>query len=254
MRRFSLWLVVGIFVLSVCTGFWYWQFGPNVGRAGITTDGVGLSGFQTFPTPRTFDGPGTIFRITPDQVRFAVVNLKVPVEKAGKEIFANYHKTNEWSLASILKFMGASKLFGDAQVSVDLGSDTEVTLNIGEGNRERTYDGDVDSSLRVAAIDYRKDSRYYIIRETISVSQISYRFGNERNLTAGLNAAIKKLVETTNDLKWKGAQQTELVQHFDGLHRIFYTAEEIVAPTGVVGSQVQRRRVTEPLQWTNEQQ
>src|ERR1700730_1320420 len=75
-----------------------------------TLPDLGLTGFQTFPTPRTFDGPGTVFRITRERIRFPVTRLNVPVEQAGDESFANYTKKVEWSLGFVLKYLGAQQV------------------------------------------------------------------------------------------------------------------------------------------------
>lgn len=235
-------VVLVSFGLAACAG---------TGRITIE-EGVKLSGFQTFPTPRTFDGPGTVFRIARDRTRFPVTKLNVPVDQVGDERFANYTKTGVWSLAAVLKYLGAPQLLSDAQVSANFGSSLELTLQIGQGNRERTYDADVKAALKAASIEYRGDSRYYIIRETIGVSDLSYRFTKKKDLTSGVTAAIKKVVDATGNLKWVGSEQTDLVQKFDRPHRVFYTAEEILPPTGLLGAEPERRRVTEPLEWATE--
>lgn len=239
-RRFIVALI--LLLLTACTQ-----------NGGITMgEGVELSGFQTFPTPRTFDGPGTVFRIAPDRTRFSVAKLNVPIDQVGVERFANYTKTDVWSLATVIKYVGAPQLLSDAQVSANLGSSLELTLQIGQGSRERTYDADVTAALNAASIEYRVDSRYYIIRETIGVSDLSYRFTRKKDLTSGVTAALIKTVQATGSLQWVSSEQTDLVQKFDRLHRVFYTAEEIIPSVGLLGAEPERRRVKEPLEWTTE--
>jgi hypothetical protein len=211
---------------------------------------VNLRGFSTFPTPRTFDGPGTLFRIDKDGTKFPVAKLAIPVEVVGNEVFANYTRETSWSLGGFLKFVGAIRVLSDAQLSANMESTVNLTLQIGQGDRERTYDNEIAAALKDASVKYRGDSRYYVIRETIAVREISYNLTRGNNSLSTITVSINKAIDGSGSLKWVDSRQSELKQTFDQPHRVFYTVEEVLpSGTGFFGGEPKRIRVYEPLQW-----
>ena len=248
--RPTIWSLAAIAILSA-TGFGYWFF-EHYEQPDVTVSHIRLPGFQTFPTPRTFDGPGTVFRIAEDRTKFPVTTLIVRVQQVGKEQFANSTQTGQWTLGALLKFWGAQEILTDPQILGKAGSSFQLTIQIGEGSRERTDDSEVAAALKAASIDYRDRSHYYVIRETIAVSEFTYRFARKADLTADIAAAVKKAAQARGNLKSDNSQEAEFFQKFAAPYRIFFTAEEIEAPTGLVGTEPKRRLVTEPLEWVAE--
>jgi hypothetical protein len=157
--RPTVWSLAAIVILAAI-GIGYWLF-QVFEQPDVTVSRILLSGFQTFPTPRTFDGPGTVFRIAEDRTKFPVTTLIVRVQQVGKEQFANSTQTGQWTLGALLKFWGAQEILSDPEVSGKAGSSFQLTIQIGEGSRERTDDSEVAAALKAASIDYRDGSHYF---------------------------------------------------------------------------------------------
>ena len=192
-------------------------------------DGLKLPGFQTFPTPRTFDGPGTVFRIT-DGKKFTVTELKVRLHPAGTEEFADYKRNVDWSFELLGRFLGLAKAAVGAGGSLGVERDQQFTLRHRTGHPTRTYDAEIRDSLRRANIEFAKGSRYYVIREVISIKNLYVDAGPTWRADVKANVAWKKLVNGRGEAKWADASQTTLIRSFKPAHHVFYVAEQVLPP------------------------
>lgn len=211
-------------------------------------------GFQTFPTPRTFDGPGTVFRLTADQHRFTVTLLKAKVDKVGTEEFPDYSSDVQWTLGVLVNFLKVRLLSGP-EAGAEVGRQVHLNVRLGTGYRERTYDDDIDQALRSAHLVFRRDSRYFIIREAIAVDSLSISANPSTKAGVDAHATLEKIATAEGSVHWQDDTHKSLVRTFAPPHYVFYLVDEILPPgTGVSGNSDPRRyRLTdEDLRWTDE--
>lgn len=201
-------------------------------------------GFRVFPTPRTFDGPGTLFRIDQKGTKYSVGKLNARVDKAGSETLPSSMKNVSWSASALVTFLGVARKLQDIKGSADLNSALDSTISFGEGERETTYDADVDKALREQQSSFKHwaDSRYFVIRETISVSSVNIVVDRSGSARVEAKAAVTKLVDGHGGINWNSSSRDSLVKEFSTPHRIFYTAEEILAPSSGLEDDAKLRR------------
>jgi hypothetical protein len=220
----------------------------------LTEDDLKYPGFQTFPTPRTFDGPGTVFRLTADQHRYSVTLLKVRIDKVGTEEFPNYSSDVKWSVGALVNLLKV-RLLSTPEVGAELQRQVQINISLGTGYRERTYDDDVDQALRSAHIAYRRDSRYFVVREAIAVDSLSISANPRTSAGADAHAALNRIATAEGTLHWQDETHKSLVRTFTPPHYAFYLVDEVLPPgPGVAGESVPRRyKLTdEILRWTDE--
>jgi hypothetical protein len=215
-------------------------------------------GFKVFPTPRTFDGPGTVFRIDKRSTKFPVTILKVNASPAGTEELPARSKSVNWSASALATFIGAPQIVQDTQGSFKADSTLNSAISFGQGTRERTDDEDVTKAIKVAHISFKdhKDSKYYVIRETIAVSSISVVIERSAGLDAKAKATIKQVIDSRADIKLSDADRQTLTKTFQQPHRVFYTAEEILPPGSGLEANSEPRllplRPNQTLSWDEE--
>lgn len=242
------WIVLAVVVTVGIVALVAWWRMPNPVITPLA-DKLQYPGFQTFPTPRTFDAPGTIFRIDESGTRFPVALLPVKLEM-GKEAFATYISTTRWKLSALVKFIGDIGVEAMAEVSSPL----TLKVALGRGEREWTFDADVDQALKNAIINYRMESKYYVIRETISVPSITYDFSGSGEFNTTAKQAIDEVAKGKQHLSWSNSSQNTLIESFDRPYRIFYTADEILIPElGAAQVEPQRIPVKYTIVWSAEE-
>jgi hypothetical protein len=128
---------------------------------------VQYPGFKTFATPRTFDGPGTLFRIDEQGTRFPVAKLGVSVDDAGTETLPSTEWKKTWGLNAVLQYITLGTVSGEASHA------TTLTVRFGPARRERTFDDDIDRAI-VSHGTWKEGSTYYVIRETIAFTTLEY--------------------------------------------------------------------------------
>lgn len=220
--------------------------GPSLGVG----EHLSYPGFETFPTPRTFDGPGLVFRIDDKGSRFPVTQLAVSVEPAGEEEFPRLSQQSNWNAGLVASFLSTT-------LNLDASSKYTLEICIGTGSRERTFDDAIDEALGKADVTFKTGSRYFIIRETIATPSMSLKLLDNDETSAKLKAELDKKVSSDAELKWKWNSQEKvtLVSDFKIPHRVFFLAEELLPPGHpVVGEGKIRRLSVKPgeVQWTSE--
>jgi len=230
-------------------------FFPAVkGASTLTADDLKYPGFQTYPTPRTFDGPGTVFRLTADQHRYSVTLLKANVDKVGTEEFPNYSSDVKWSVGALVNFLKL-RLLSAPEVGADLSRQVQVNIRLGTGHRERTYDDDIDQALKSAHIPYRRDSRYFVVREAIAVDSLNITANPTTSAGADAHATLNGVATVEGNVHWQDESKKSLVRAFVPPHYVFYLVDEILPPgPGLSGDSVPKRyKLTdETLRWTAE--
>ena len=122
-------------------------------------------GFQIFPSPRTFDPPGTIFRVDPDGVRHPLVDLSGMLSLSPQEeSIPRLSVQGMFNTGAFLSWVSGEKRLLQYQ-RVD-----SATIAVTGARREQAFEVSLtrvlDSARRV--IDWRKSGKVYLITETIS--------------------------------------------------------------------------------------
>ncbi len=221
---------------------------PNITVSGALT----YPGFDTFPTPRTFDGPGSIFRIDEDGRHFPVAQLNVPIEHPGDEAFSEYIGVGNWTLEALAQFIRGSYL---GEGGLNAKKFASVVVKLGAGRRERSLGKYIDSAIAKERIDFewRAGSRYYVVVETISVKDIEYSVFDAAGQSAALRGTFNALLSAGIGVESGRLEGRSLVQRFPEWHRVFYLADEISPPAlGVTEAAPKRMLAQKPLVWMSE--
>lgn len=121
MLKYGLFGVVAVLVVAGVFVVWSYFHTPSITLVGFPP--ISIPGFHTWPTPRTFDGPGSIFVID-DGVFSNHGTLNFPVEDAGDETFTNYNGNTKWSGSVLSQMIG---IF-DEKLASELALDVSVML------------------------------------------------------------------------------------------------------------------------------
>lgn len=213
-------------------------------------DSLSVPGFQTFPSIRTFDGPGTIFRVAKDGTKYPATTLTVPVVPRGDETYPEIERTGTGDLDAALTFIGLPD-------SARATKRVAVTMHarIGPGTRFSTFDTAVDSALATTRIDWRSGSKYYLIRETIAVASLQFSATQTTSSEGTWAAVIGKLVRLGGKIAGQDSTSVSLDRAFNPIANVFYTAEEVLPPApGMFTAPPARRPLHEPLRWRKEVQ
>ncbi len=176
-----------------------------------------LKNFKPFETPRTNCRPGTIYRISEDGVQYIVQDvkqIKSEVSSDGTLIGQMTFTSDELLTMLNLKF---NSPFITAEVEIK------------NATREYTEQANVDLVLweNDVAEDIMLDeeSKYFLIRETVSSQNIIFRFSRD---------SFAQLTTGKQSLKEKGGEGVdfpyEVSKKFSGPKRFFYLEENIEIP------------------------
>jgi hypothetical protein len=211
-------------------------------------------GFQLFPTPRSGDGPGTVFRITPEGVRYDVVDLSGALSPAVTvETYPLLIDSTARSLRGdvLLKFVAAG-----GRITTQLDRDVRVEFMLGGARREKTTDVEIDRVLRprLADIIWRPNDRYYVIRETILVDSMRLKIDRSSANQLDQDATFRTVAADTMRLRWSRDATYQLAQRFVPPQRVMYKVDRIEpAADGFGGGTVTTvtyRPVTDRLEFT----
>jgi hypothetical protein len=176
-----------------------------------------LPNFKPFDTPRTNCRPGTVYRLDENRVQFIVKDIK---QIKGLV-------SNEGTLIGQMTFSR-----GDLLQILNLNFDLQFVtaeVEIKDVVREFTEQSNVDQVLweDEYAADLMTDevSKYFIIRETISAKEITFRFNN---------AAAAMLLTGKPSLKMKEPKDGEIIdfpysitKKYKEPKRLFFLDEKI---------------------------
>jgi hypothetical protein len=202
-----------------------------------------------FPSARTFDPPGTIFRINREGTRFDVADIS-------KEV--NSTTGNEDIPDQTGRRLVAGNVLGNllkGQVSAELSAtgSYEVRMKLSGVEREKTTDADLDKSLALALkqVSLRTDNRYYVIRETISAREVAYNLSSADLASAATKLGTTPVGNGKVNVRQQDSNTATLVGSYDKPYRLFYKAEEVkFTSSGLTGDlKVSRLPVQGPLDW-----
>lgn len=216
----------------------------------VVPQGPKFEDFKVFASPRSFDPPGRIYRVQPDGQVFGVVTLQI-TPQSGVEAIPKIETRTNFSLKELLETVGVAADELPASVSAEIKQKREVTFEGLDAKREFLDDADLDNILPkvFADIKIRPDNKYYVIRETISSDDVSYKMEKSWILNAGFDAKFKDIVKNKTNLDWGSGENFSMNKKFNQPLRIWYKAEllTIDRPLGMGPGQlpsVERRPLT----------
>jgi hypothetical protein len=176
-----------------------------------------LPNFKPFDTPRTNCRPGTVYRFDENGVQFIVKDIKQIKGLISNE--GNLLGQMTFSREDLLQILNLN--FNLQYVTAE--------VEIKNAEREYTEQLNVDQVLwedeQAAEIITDNGSRYYIIRETISSKEITFRFNN---------VAVAMLLTGKSSLKKKESKDNEIIdfpysitKKFKEPKRLFFLDEKI---------------------------
>ena len=205
-------------------------------------------GLQLFPTPRDFDAPGTVFRISRDSVRATVVDLSEMLRlRPRMEVIPGLYWKGKrgWGLS---KFIGNDSVWSaEAQDSIVIqttGTGREIASDVLLGPV-------VDSAIKLISLgSWRRDNDYYIISETILADSLSYLL-DQRVSTKLQGAALHA------GAYWsKSAQgRRQLIARFDKPLRVFYKVQRLTPHGAALGGGIlgiTLEKVSRPIVWVRD--
>ncbi|GLT22943.1 hypothetical protein GCM10007933_24040 [Zoogloea oryzae] len=186
-------------------------------------------GFETFVTPRSFDGPGTIFRIDAEKKRYPVAEITFKVRE-GEEALPKYSSSRVLAMNNLLEALGASTAKIPASIKANLSRTTTVSIEASTGRRQYVRDDDLTAALRGWATQAKPtgESVYYLIRETISTPELSYKVDKNWLASAELDVKVLKAAGYSGDAKVSGGDILEMNRTFSKPLNVWFKAEKIV--------------------------
>lgn len=210
------------------------------------------AGFQIFPSPRTFDAPGTIFRVDSDQVRHPVADLSgmlaiVPHEEAVPRLSVQ----GAFNVSAFLSWLGGEKRLGQYQ-RVD-----SVTVAVIGAKREQAFEANLDKVLDSARhiIDWRRPGKVYLITETVLADSVQIRLSTSTGIVVGDSLKTDSATAHGISVQWRPQRAAEISVRFPKPYRVFYKVEQVVRPEGFEqypGRALAHLPVRQPLYWREE--
>lgn len=176
-----------------------------------------LKDFKPFETPRTNCRPGTILRVNEEGVKFVAKDVKQIKSES----------SNDGTLVGQMTFSHDELL---TMLNLNFSSDfVTAEVEIKNAVREFTEQSNVDKVLWdddiAEDVMHDEKSDYFLIRETVSTKNITFRFSR---------SSASNIVTGKSSLKEKSGEGIdfpfELSKKFNDLKRFFYLEEKIVEP------------------------
>lgn len=204
-------------------------------------------GFQTWPTPRDFDGPGTLLRLDGATLEY-VGTLSVAPRLAGDETFGEIRTTGRWRgsvLADSLKLSNVSLITRSA-------TDLIVNLELAGGQRWRVEPDDVVA--RLEAMDAsRKSGEIFVVMEAISITRIKYFVDTGVAISADAKARLahSTSAETRTHVEVSESDNGRLIidENYARPHYLFYRASKVTRLQGLDTPEVVLVSQDEGLNW-----
>lgn len=204
---------------------------------------ISYPGFELWPTPRTFDQPGTAFILKGDRIEHFAELIKP--YNVGKEALVSATTTGKWKGALLAQFLGPAA----DKFSIKSDQDIVVKLELSDGDRWRIERPALEEAIRQLTWPDKEEGTPYVVTEAISINSIHYVVtlsgGAEGSLdTSGVGSLPMGTVtaEKRNDGSYV------LKQVFAEPHFIFYQASRVDPGRGLSRD----KSDTDQLKWTTE--
>jgi hypothetical protein len=236
--------IVAVGIALILAPHWWVKTNKTV----VTLGGlppISYPGFQLWPTPRTFDQPGTAFIKKGERVEH-VADLDLKNERVGVESLVGAKTSGTWNGGLLAQFLGVTKL------SVNSSQDIVVKVELSEGERWRIDRQALDRAIRNVKWPTEDEGTPYVVTEAISVNAIKYEVtlsgdtGGSLDTSGFGNTAIGTLTAQKKD---DGSYV--LNQVFSEPHYLFYLASQIRRHEGRAAG-VTAIPENNQLRWTTE--
>jgi hypothetical protein len=188
---------------------------------------IGEKGWEAFGAARTGDAPGTVFRRASDGRLYRVVGAQVQISSQSWNLF-RIEKETDLSLGEVLEGIGVLRQSLPIALQAKLGYRTSYTRAATKATLEYFDDTSVpainDALSRVAI---RADNEYFVIRETISATDVSFNSKSGLNTELALIADIKTALKSTTTASVTTGSSVSFEGSFGKPHRVWYKAEPL---------------------------
>lgn len=175
-----------------------------------------LRNFRPFSTPRTNGRPGEVYRIDKEGRRFIVEDvraIKAKTSEEGNLVGRMYFTSDELLTMLNLEFDRIKVI--PVEVSIDNA--------IREYNEQSVVDRVLYENEKIRELVVDENSKYYIIRETISTKKITFRFSPDIYKRIKKGAQVLKEIKSSQELDFP----YEIQKKFKQSKRIFYLDQRI---------------------------
>ena len=183
-------------------------------------------GFQVWPTPRTFDQPGTVFLLNRDQI-IHVGEVNQPPIKRGYESLMGATTTDTWNGTLLAQYLGTTP----AKLNVKSDQKINVTVQLSGAERwmvtEREHP--MDKAISQTGLYKRLDEGTpYLVTEAISVNGMEYDVTVDSS--QGGTLEIPEAVSANGSISAEtiSGSRYSLKQSFSQPHYVFYMAHRII--------------------------
>jgi hypothetical protein len=203
-------------------------------------------GWQFYDRPTELEAPGTVFRIDGSKRRYMVDSLDVQTQ-SGQEAVGRRKESIEANMGMVARFFGLGP-------KLDVAAEHTETFEfeLKGGSRQYVDDSDLDPVLDpwLAQHELRGGSRYFVIREAVLGSEITYHLSVGQVDKLGGEASLSEAAKLEGNLHTsKSGSDFVLQQTFDKPMRVMFLPEELQPFRGATEDGVLRQPVTTPLVW-----
>lgn len=156
-----------------------------------------VDGFVPFASFRDADGPGTVYRVSPEGEIRRVTVLTVPIHQAD-EVTYGIQARREFTAEQMLRLTTDSTACTSVSQGFNPQAKGEVNVSSVSGTREYTYDAEIDGQIAAlrakfasGEIQYREGDQYWVVRETIRTDRITYTSASNWVVAANLGGALQ---------------------------------------------------------------
>jgi|GEM_PF-5906470 len=210
--------IIGLSAVMIIGVFFYWSERYQTNIAGWPP--YKYEGFQTWPTPRDFDGPGTLFTVEEGYLN-VVGHVKAKPQIVGNEFLSRIDDSHLWKAGVLQSFLGKF---------VDLAADTNINISArfeAKGaERWRVIPAEFQEEIREVA-ERNAPQSLFIISESISVKEIAYTLSKrdvssfEQSLDGSSSSGVKFTSFAEN------GDNVMLVQKFEKPMFLFYRTQSV---------------------------
>ena len=204
---------------------------------------ISYPGFQPWPTPRTFDQPGTAFIQKGDRIEH-VADILEP-KKVGVESLVSATRSEKWKGGLLAQVLGVTP----AKLSIDSDQVVTVKVEFPEGERWRIDRQALDDAIKHVNWPPEEDGKPYVVVEAISVNAIKYEVSLSGGAGGSLDiSGLGQGATGTVTAQEKDDGSYVLNQVFSQPHYILYMPSEVHLAQGRVAEIPEEH----PLKWTKE--
>ena len=181
-------------------------------------------GWQFYTRATTLEPPGTVFRIDPDKRRYLVGALAIePVQ--GQEEAAAMDRRIETTLGAVVRFLGLDQISGGGKLSAV----ERLSFSLAEVEREVLDDMTLQAPLAefLEQLPFRADNRYFVIRESLSATSMTFELTKEQATKLKANAQIPKVGEAEASAGRQAERAFSFPSSFPKRMRVAFLPEEI---------------------------